>query len=81
MVKLIVYLYLTVDWITISDLVSFPFIQHANDGDPDDYGVANLCYLWFLIIFIIFFPVTFMYYPMDKWCNSEMVTDGGAMMV
>ena len=57
------------------------FIQGANDGDPYDFGEGHMCYLWLLLIYLLLFPVTFLHSPMEKWCNCEIITGDGVMMV
>ena len=57
------------------------FFQRANDDHPDEYGVAHLCYLLCLLVSLIFYFFISIFYPMVKWCNEEMITDGAVMMV
>ena len=45
MVKLDVCWYLTISCVIRYALVDLPFIRHASDGDPGNYGLAHLCFL------------------------------------
>ena len=40
-----------------------------------------MCYIWLLMVSLLFYLVAFMSSPMDKWCNIEMVPVGGLIMV
>ena len=57
------------------------FDQNANDGYPDEYGTAQLCYLWYLLVYVIFWHVTSKFSPIAKWCNGEMIPDSAVIMV
>ena len=80
-IQWIVWLDSTVAWVISYVLVSLIFEQHANDVYPDKYGEARLCYLWCLLVYLLFCHVTFPFSPMMKRCNVEMVPDDAVMMV
>ena len=84
MAELILWWGLTVDWFIISALVSLGFIQHFNTCDPDDNRSARIFYLGekvILLISLIFGLSTFLSFLMAKWCNGEIISDGGVMVV
>ena len=62
-VKLILW-YLIVSWVLNSYVVSLYFIQYANNGNPDDFGETYLYYLWLLLIYLLFYTITFLSFPM-----------------
>ena len=80
-IQWIVCLYSTVVWFISYVSVSLIFEQHANDGHPDEYGAAHLCYLWCLLVYLIFCHATSPFFLTMKWCNGEMIPDGAVMMV
>ena len=80
-VKCILWWNLTVRWVISSDLVFLLFIQNSNDSYRENYGEANLCYLCYLPVSLLFCIFTFLFSPMEKWCNCEMIPDGAVMLV
>ena len=76
-----VWLDLTFAWVISYVLVSLIFDQHANDGHTDKYGAAHMCYLWCLMVYLLFCNATSPFSSMAKWCNGEIITDGTVMVV
>ena len=64
-----------------SDLVSLVFIQNANDSCNGYHGSSHMCYLCCLLVYQLFCIVAFLFSPIVKWCNGEMITDGTSIMV
>ena len=81
MVKWIIWWYLTVYWYTSLSLVSILFVQYSNGCDYDDYEVFHICYLCIRMISLPFYSVIFLSYLIGKWCNGQMITYGGSMIV
>ena len=72
---------LTLAWVISYISVYLIFYQHANDVHPDKYGASHLCYLWCLLICLIFCCATSLFPLIVKWCNCEMIPDGAVLMV
>ena len=81
LVKWIKWWYLTVAFVIRQDLVLLNFFHNVNAGDPDNYSVVHLYYLWILLLYPLLCPFTFMYYTTENWCNSEIIPYGGAIIV
>ena len=80
-IQWIVWLDSTVAWVISHVSVYLIFDHHANDGHPDEYREAHLCYLWCLLVYLPFYRSTSTFFLMVKWCNDEMISDGASMMV
>ena len=80
-IKWIIWLDLTVAWFISYVSVSLILYQNTNDGHPDKYGVDHLCYLWCLLVYLLFYRSTSPFSTMVKYCDGEMIPDGAVMMV